>query len=61
MNWTCFSCSEESGPLSGLSSTLDKPRMEWSGVRNSWLTLATTRFFTSAARWRFSAFSSRAA
>jgi hypothetical protein len=61
MKRTCFTCSSLSRPSPCSSSSRDKPKIVWSGVRNSWLTFATTRLFTSAARRSVSAFSASSA
>ena len=58
MKPTCFSCSAVSGAVGAASSSSVRPRMELSGVRNSWLTLATTRVLISAERLSESVLSS---
>jgi hypothetical protein len=54
----CFSCSGLRGPSARARSRRARPMIEFTGVRNSWLTFETTRDFTSEVRRSESAFSS---
>ena len=60
-NATCSCCSVVSGPSAWSSSSRDSARIEFSGVRNSWLMLDRKRDFSSSARRRWSARSSSSA
>ena len=51
-NFTCVCCSSTSGPSSCDSSIPQSARMEFNGVRNSWLMLDRNRDFISEARRR---------
>ena len=61
MKRTCVSCSAVSAPSLRASSSRDSARIEFSGVRNSWLMCDRNFDFSSSARRRWSARSSSSA
>ena len=61
MNATWRSCSGVSGPSTRSRSSRASARIEFTGVRNSWLMFERKRDLSSSARRRWSAFSSSSA